>query len=173
MDVGVGSFVFSHGLLDRAGEGRTTLAWKKVIPLVVLGFIRLISVKASGYHEHVTEYGVHWNFFFTLAVVNFASQATLLRRIAPWQLSTSILIAYHLLLKLGLESWIMGPSERSGLLVANREGVFSLFGYIAIYFAASQLGGEVLKPRNCFKDRLNLSYFDLVLLHFKIYEIQK
>ena len=39
------------------------------IPIVVLGALRLASVKLSGYHEHVSEYGLHWNFFFTMASV--------------------------------------------------------------------------------------------------------
>lgn len=42
---------------------------RAVSPLLFLGFIRLIGHTAVNYQVHVSEYGVHWNFFFTMASV--------------------------------------------------------------------------------------------------------
>ena len=42
---------------------------KRSAVLVLLGFIRLASLKMLNYGYNVTEYGVHWNFFFTIAAV--------------------------------------------------------------------------------------------------------
>ena len=84
MDVGVGAFLMAHGVT--APEARhpevygkmpslrmysrmLLLTARSVLPLFVLGLLRLAAVKSAGYQEHVTEYGVHWNFFFTVAVV--------------------------------------------------------------------------------------------------------
>ena len=45
---------------------------RSVVPLALLGAARIVAVKSTDYQEHVSEYGVHWNFFFTLFVVTFA-----------------------------------------------------------------------------------------------------
>lgn len=78
MDLGVGSFVFSLGVVSAGPYLRPTRPallsilrkdMAKSLPLFALGMIRVISVKLTAYPEHVTEYGVHWNFFLTLAAL--------------------------------------------------------------------------------------------------------
>lgn len=71
MDIGVGCFIFGNALVSPEARTQERVACshvkKQVLsvwPLIVLGLARLISVKAIDYQEHVTEYGVHWNFFF-------------------------------------------------------------------------------------------------------------
>ena len=40
-----------------------------------MGVGRAVAVAISGYHVNVTEYGVHWNFFLTLAAVKAIASA--------------------------------------------------------------------------------------------------
>jgi phosphatidylinositol glycan class W len=85
MDVGAGGFVFIAGLTSRRVTSAASLWPKvrtKVLPLLVLGVLRLLTIKSTDYQEHVSEYGVHWNFFFTLAAVTLVSPV-LLPRITP------------------------------------------------------------------------------------------
>lgn len=37
--------------------------------LLYLGFSRMLVLKLLDYPEHVSEYGMHWNFFITLACI--------------------------------------------------------------------------------------------------------
>ncbi|KAL2270831.1 hypothetical protein VTJ83DRAFT_202 [Remersonia thermophila] len=163
MDMGVGSFVFSAGIvasravLRERAEGRVTPLGTRLarsvrhsLPLLALGLVRLLSVKAVDYAEHVTEYGVHWNFFFTLGFLPplvALCQSGL--RLVPSYAGLALLLAglYQLALELaGLKAYILaGP--RTNLLSMNREGVFSFWGYLAIFLAGQDVGMLVL-PRN-------------------------
>ena len=82
MDIGVGTFMMAHGItapearcqsekrLNLRGYLRLLLVTlRSILPLLVIGLLRLAVVKVTDYQEHVTEYGVHWNFFFTIAFV--------------------------------------------------------------------------------------------------------
>lgn len=154
MDVGVGSFVIANGLVG-SSQNQAAKAWSKSFPLLLLGIFRLIAVKLSNYHEHVTEYGVHWNFFFTLAVVKVAP-SLIKTNLRPIVLSFALLAIYELGLKLGLETWILSDYPRNNLISANREGIFSLLGYMALYYASCELGDYIKISRTLFKEWLRL-----------------
>lgn len=162
MDVGVGSFVFSAGLVaarpvlkeQLAGKGnnlsaRLYTSLQHSLPLFILGFIRLYSVKGLDYAEHVTEYGVHWNFFFTLALLPpYVAVFQSAFQFVPSFAALAILLGtfYQIALEVtSLKAYIL-TAPRTDLLSKNREGIFSFFGYLAI-FLAGQATGMFVIPR--------------------------
>ena len=164
MDMGVGSFVFSAGVVsarpilkDRLA-GRTAnlkirlyLSAKHSLPLFILGMVRIFSVKSLDLAEHVTEFGVHWNFFFTLALLP-PSMALVdsLTTIAPSTALLSLILGgiYQLVLNFtDLTAFIL-TAARTDLLRQNREGLFSFFGYLAIFLAGQAAGFDILPRRS-------------------------
>lgn len=174
MDFGVGGFVFGTAVVSpevrrKYIEGSRFYYFTKslysVWPLVFLGVGRLVTVKSIGYQEHLTEYGVHWNFFFTLIVVKLVTSLLLI--IFPlsksWIVAISIIVLYQLALDFTpLKRLILygtdGSGTRVGLLNANREGIISTFGYVAIHMAGVQTGLYVLKNRSNIKDLVQVAY---------------
>ncbi|XP_075445597.1 glucosaminyl-phosphatidylinositol-acyltransferase PIGW [Ascaphus truei] len=169
MDFGVGCFIFSNALVSPEAKMKQEILQSKfarvskqllsVWPLILLGFGRLISVKAIEYHEHVSEYGVHWNFFFTLAIVRVLT--SLLLTIFParkaWIIAAILVSSYQAVLETTtLKRFVLhgsdGMDSRVGFLNANREGIFSIIGYVAIYMAGVQVGLYVLKKRTFVKE---------------------
>ena len=171
MDLGVGSFVFSAGVVSARPvlKGRLTgratslssrlySSAKHSLPLFALGFIRIYSVKSLEFAEHVTEYGIHWNFFFTLAFLP-PSIALIesLTVIMPSPALLSLLLGgiYQLLLETTrLKAFILS-APRTDLFSQNREGIFSYFGYLAIFLAGQDVGFFIL-PREPNRNRLLL-----------------
>ncbi|KAF1851611.1 GPI-anchored wall transfer protein 1 [Cucurbitaria berberidis CBS 394.84] len=161
MDMGVGSFVFTAGVVsvrsslkegtDRGPplSNRLLASFRHSIPLLVLGTIRLISVKGLDYAEHVTEYGVHWNFFFTLGFLPpFAALFQTAFNLVPSYaiLSFTLAAIYEIALDwTSLGSFIL-IAPRTDLFSKNREGIFSFIGYLAIFLAGQSLGSIAL-PR--------------------------
>ncbi|NXG80212.1 PIGW protein, partial [Baryphthengus martii] len=165
MDLGVGAFIFGNALVcpevrqkayvTRSKFSNLAKQFFSVWPLIFLGAGRLLSVKSLEYQEHTSEYGVHWNFFFTLAFVRLA--ASLLLAVFPkdksWIVAVNLAGLYQLLLNTtSLKTFLLhgsnGRDTRLGFLNANREGLLSLFGYLAIYMASVQVGLWLLKRRN-------------------------
>lgn len=169
MDVGVGSFVFSAGVVAARPILKEKLAGKSTplstrlyrsirhsLPLLVLGFIRLYSVKGLDYAEHVTEYGVHWNFFFTLGFLPpFLALFQSAFEFVPSYAGLAILlgVAYQAALEFtSLKAYIL-TTPRTNLFSENREGIFSFFGYLAV-FLAGQSTGMIVIPRTKRKNLL-------------------
>ena len=162
MDIGVGSFVFSAGIvgarpvLKERAAGKTTAVAQRLLsslrhslPLLALGVIRLLSVKGLDYAEHVSEYGVHWNFFFTLGLLPpFVAFFQSALKIIPSYAGLALLLGvlYQVALEsTSLKAYIL-TAPRTNLLSMNREGIFSFVGYLAIFLAGQHTGMFVL-PR--------------------------
>ncbi|KAK6465326.1 GPI-anchored wall transfer protein 1 [Scheffersomyces coipomensis] len=165
MDLGVGSFVFSMGLVNSRSllkesqskaNSNSFLSYLhiirksiiKSIPILALGIIRLVSVKQLEYQEHVTEYGIHWNFFITLGLLPI-----LLGILDPlFQLLPRNLIGFLIVLiyeiglqKFDLLSFILTSDNRlNNIVTMNKEGIFSFLGYFSIFLFGQSFGPTLL-----------------------------
>jgi glucosaminylphosphatidylinositol acyltransferase len=165
MDLGVGSFVFSAGVVgarsilknrtlppsQQAGLlSRLKSSLRSSLALLALGIARTISVKGVDYAEHVTEYGVHWNFFFTLGLLPpfVAVFQSFFESFVPSYLLLALIttVIHEIILdNTSLTAFIVS-GHRDGLISANREGLSSFAGYLAI-FLAGQGAGMFALPR--------------------------
>jgi len=194
MDLGTGSFIFSSALVSSFAKGihnrnshsmtsdaATTTASsltdfktflmaifnQRSIPLLLLGLIRLLSNKGLEYPEHDTEYGIHWNFFFTLVLVlNTAYFIRYIFRIYITSFPIFLLLLYQYFLSHGGQVFIeQAPRWLShtidsrtrvtkidahgillfhNLFLANREGILGCVGYLCLFLISEHIGSFCL-----------------------------
>ncbi|CAC5386223.1 PIGW [Mytilus coruscus] len=185
MDAGVGLFIVSNAVVSpearnkmTQGQNRFSQVYKSIIsslPLLVLGLARVITTKGVNYQEHATEYGTHWNFFFTLAAVKIlASILSFVLSVLYWKFVVISLCVVHQYLltyrglsqyiiqvnkravivlptvdSIGLSQYIIqgidGHGGRHGILDSNREGIISSVGYFIMYLFGVEIGRLVFK----------------------------
>ncbi|KAI3966990.1 hypothetical protein MKW92_037494 [Papaver armeniacum] len=152
MDLGVGSFVLANSLVSRQARNVSSMKWKTVLqstsPMIILGVGRLIFTSGVDYQVHVGEYGVHWNFFFTLAGVSLLTSLINIHSRYCGILGLSILIGYQLWLSSGLNEFLLSNERANNLFSQNKEGVVSIFGYWGMYLVGVQLGNFLFFGNN-------------------------
>jgi phosphatidylinositol glycan class W len=157
MDVGVGSFVISDALLSKQDQrspnqystnskakglgARLNVSAKSIeglkasLQLAIVGILRILAVKAISYHEHVGEYGVHWNFFLTLGMVKLVSLAIPPKLCGLIGLAVGASHQFGLLA--GLADYVNTEfRDFDSMLSMNKEGVVSLAGYVSLHCLA-------------------------------------
>ena len=83
------------------------------------------------YQEHPSEYGVHWNFYTTIALV--AIMLVFLRNPDfALTIAFSLMVGYEFVInEYGLDKYIF-YAPREDFISANREGIASLVGYLSL-----------------------------------------
>ncbi|KAJ0110518.1 hypothetical protein Patl1_03517 [Pistacia atlantica] len=144
MDLGVGSFVVANAIVSRQARNVLSINWKTALkttsPLILLGFVRLVSTTGVDYQVHVAEYGVHWNFFFTLAGVSILTSIINVPPKYCGILGSVVLIGYQSWLNHGLNVYLLSNERGRDIISQNKEGIFSLFGYWGLYLVGVHLG---------------------------------
>ncbi|XP_014480240.1 PREDICTED: uncharacterized protein At4g17910 [Dinoponera quadriceps] len=158
MDTGVGLFIFANALVapeardlsvHRQGGFRETIrrnmknCIRSCLPLLLLGFGRFAIVEYTAYQKHVTEYGIHWNFFITLAAVKLFTGMITSTINSEYSLLSGIWILgmhEYIINTTGLKEWVLSNEPRNDFFSANREGLISIPGYVGLYFIGVAVG---------------------------------
>ncbi|KAI9332038.1 GWT1-domain-containing protein [Zopfochytrium polystomum] len=162
MDLGVGAFMFSNGFVAgprlkrmptiEAGVQNLMKSLRISVPVLIIGGLRTVLTKGVNYQEHVTEYGLHWNFFYTLGLIPVFT--AFIQLVIPYVhfgvLGGVVIICYQEVLKHGLEDFILNAPREGSLFQLNREGVCSFLGYWSIFLIAAYIGERILgaKPES-------------------------
>ncbi|RYQ88982.1 hypothetical protein Ahy_B09g095861 isoform C [Arachis hypogaea] len=148
MDLGVGSFVLANALVSRQARNITSVNWKTAIvsisPLITLGFLRLVTTTGVDYQVHFSEYGVHWNFFFTLAAVSILTSFVNVPPRYSGIFGLLVLVVYQFCLIHGLNAYLLSNERGMDIISQNKEGIHSIFGYWGMYLVGVQLGNYLI-----------------------------
>ncbi|KAL0292047.1 UNVERIFIED_CONTAM: hypothetical protein Scaly_2608700 [Sesamum calycinum] len=110
---------------------------------------KFLGFTAGAWHleyVHVGEYGVHWNFFFTLAAVAILTSIINVRPKYCGILGSFILIGYQALLLSGLNKYLLSEERGTDIFSQNKEGISSIFGedlsvrYWGMYLLGVRIG---------------------------------
>ena len=93
---------------------------KTVLPLYSLGLVRFANVSAADYQAHVSEYGVHWNFFLTMAVVTTVMRLLPIRQHHALPVAVALALLHQAALLLGARDYILHAPRTNGFFSANR-----------------------------------------------------
>ncbi|CAG9540583.1 unnamed protein product [Cercopithifilaria johnstoni] len=150
MDLGTAASVYCFAIVDvfkdfpsrnKLPSLRRHFFWKHLpsILLLCLGFGRTCILQVLNYPVQVAEYGIHWNFFITLAFLRIIVK--LLGRRFHLLFGIIIISVYqYLLAEKNLQNWLLSEDiNRDTFIAMNREGIFSLFGYLSLYYFASSI----------------------------------
>ncbi|XP_066593340.1 uncharacterized protein [Prorops nasuta] len=158
MDTGVGLYIIANALVCPEAKNFNVSpksgflnnftrnikdSTKNCIPLLIFGFGRMVAVELAGYQKHVSEYGVHWNFFLTLACVKCFTSMISSTISSKYSLISGIwIISMHeyILMTNGLREWVLSNEPRKDFFSANREGILSIPGYIGLYLLGVAVG---------------------------------
>ncbi|XP_019446999.1 PREDICTED: uncharacterized protein At4g17910 [Lupinus angustifolius] len=148
MDLGVGAFVLANSLVSRQARNMTSVNLKSTIvscsPLIILGFLRLVTTTGVDYQVHVSEYGVHWNFFFTLGAVSILTSIINVPPRYSGIFGLLVLVGYQFCLMNGLNHYLLSNDRGTDIISQNKEGIFSIFGYWGLYLLGVNLGNYLI-----------------------------
>eukprot|EP01025_Chloroclados_australasicus_P012104 TRINITY_DN1551_c0_g1_i4.p1 TRINITY_DN1551_c0_g1~~TRINITY_DN1551_c0_g1_i4.p1 ORF type:complete len:453 (-),score=24.79 TRINITY_DN1551_c0_g1_i4:427-1785(-) len=172
MDTGPGLYIYIMGAVARPFQMQNNVMdqIRKVgiqfLALLVLGSGRVVAMKQTAYPEHVTEYGVHWNFFWTLAAISCFKVALPKDFRVTFLMAIIILTIYEVGLNNGLIDYIHAYERGSSFVKQNKEGILSLPGYVGLYFLSNSLNILVDYSSNKIlnKDSSKVKWVDVVQL---------
>jgi len=107
----------------------------------------------------VSEYGTHWNFFLTLALLPILQVLLhpFITHIPISFVGSLVALSHQIALSfLGLEQYVLN-SPRTNLFSANKEGIASLTGYMAIHLLGLSTGTLLLPPSPSYFRRRQLA----------------
>ncbi|CAD7000451.1 GPI-anchored wall transfer protein 1-like [Ceratitis capitata] len=149
MDVGIGLYVFSMAVVARRKSDLPRLK-RTVGLLTTLGLIRLFCAQFLNVKQDIHDFGLHWNGFFTLAVTKLVCSywCELFRKRILLFLSGVVLLILHqvLLHEICYEVILNESLPRDTFIFANREGILSLPGFMAIYVLSFCIGQIIRDP---------------------------
>lgn len=139
MDLGIGFFLFNAAITSSKASTRKIA--RNAAMLLVLGMVRLAVVNFFGIEVNPREYGVHWNFYFTLSFVAILYLVFNSR----YNLAVGALLCIIHEISLFYTSPVILSNSRATIFLKNKEGILSLVPSLGAYLIFNHLGCTILE----------------------------